>query len=163
MPQKRVSCVDQDSVPAADCNFVSEAGFSGKQVLELWPILSGDVGPTVAPSTTVARRRNHHKRRVSNVPALAGNHSSKVSTTVFSCTCLETNSSHHPVLSQQNPMVSTRLVEILAEEATRTIHTDGREEQSEAVTEHEDSHGLHVEAPCRVDGEVGSSELLDIW
>ena len=35
----RVSLVDQDSVSAADCNSVSGAVFSGKQVLELWPNL----------------------------------------------------------------------------------------------------------------------------
>ena len=42
--QTPVSRVDQDSVSAADCISVSQAGFSGKQVLELWPILFGSVG-----------------------------------------------------------------------------------------------------------------------
>ena len=43
-----VSCVDQDSVSAAGCNSVFRAGFSGKQVLELWPLLIGYVDVTEA-------------------------------------------------------------------------------------------------------------------
>ena len=62
-----VSCMDQDSVLATDCNSVSGAGFSGEQVLELWP----SERPTVA-LPTAARLRNHHKRRLTNVPAHAG-------------------------------------------------------------------------------------------
>ena len=42
-PETSVSCVYWDSKLATVCNSLSRAGFSGKRVLELWPILFGSV------------------------------------------------------------------------------------------------------------------------
>ena len=55
-----------------------------------------------------------------------------------------------------------QLFSCIAEEAIRTIHADGREEDSEAVTEHDIRTWHHVEAPCVVDGELSFAKLLDI-
>ena len=66
-----VSCVVWDAVSAAECIFVFQAGFSGKQVLEFWPILFGAVD-CCASSDKESRRRNHNKRRLTNVPVRAG-------------------------------------------------------------------------------------------
>ena len=104
---------------------------------------------TVVPvSTTVVRLRNHHKRRLTHVPVPAGITRPRPTlpqpySRAFVLKPLP------PTIqsSQQNPMVPTKLLEILAEEAIRTIHADGREEESEAVTEHEDS--LRDGAPRR--------------
>ena len=50
---------------AAPC---SERVFPGEQVLELWPLMSPKRS-TIAPvPTTVAHIRDHHKRRLANVP-----------------------------------------------------------------------------------------------
>ena len=59
------------------------------------------------------------------------NHSSKVSTTVLSCTCPEAFSTYDP---QQNRMVSQQ------KRPSELKHADGREEEPEAVTQHEHSH-----------------------
>ena len=93
----------------------------------------------VAPPTTVARHRNHHKRRLTNVSVLAGitrpklqQHHSRV------CVLMP-----WPLLiqsSEQCPTIPAKPLEILAEEAIRTFRADGREEESEADTAHEDSH-----------------------
>ena len=121
------SCVDQDFVSAADCISVFQARLSGEKVLEL---LMSPKGSVVAPvPTTVARRRNHHKRRLT-VPA--GITRPKLQQPC-SRPCVP------KPLPPQNPLVSTTPVEILAEGAIRTIHADGGEEESETVTEHEDS------------------------
>ena len=96
--------------------------------------------PTVAPvPTTAARRRNHHKRRLTNVPVSAGITRPKLQQPYSRALVLKP---FPPTIlsSQQNPMVSTELLEILAEEAIRTIRGDGRVEEFEAVTKHEDSH-----------------------
>ena len=91
---------------------------------------------TVAPvPTTVARLRHHRKLRLTNVPVLAG----------YTC----------PNLPQSKPRT-------LQKRAIRTIHADGREEDSEAVTEEAIRTWHHVEAPCVVDGELGFAKLLDI-
>ena len=82
---------------------MSGASFSGKQVLETWPInshpglLMSPKRSTVAPPTTVACHRNHHNRRSNIRSSSCRNHSSKASTTVFSCTCFETCSSCEPL------------------------------------------------------------------
>ena len=58
--------------------------------------------------------------------------------------------------------VASAVFSYIAEEAIRTIHADGREEDSEAVTEEAIRTWHHVEAPCVVDGELGFAKLLDI-
>ena len=64
--------------------------------------------------------------------------------------------------THQNPMVPTKPLEILSEEI-RTIHADAREEESEAVTEHEDSHQdvAPRRGACLFDGELRFAKLLD--
>ena len=142
--ETRVSRVDQDSVSAADCISVFAAGFflvnnclsHGQVSTELLMSPKRSVAPV---PTTVARHRNHHKRRLTNVPVLAGFTRLKLQQ---SC-CPACVPKPLPPLTQsslQNPMVPTTSSEILAEEATRTIHADGGEDESETVTEHEDSH-----------------------
>ena len=42
--------------------------------------------------------------------------------------------------SEQSPTIPAKPLEILAEEAIRTVRADGGEEESETDTEHEDSH-----------------------
>ena len=118
---------------------------SGKQVLELWPILfrSVDFFPSVRLLHRFRRQwhttATHHKRRLSNVPILSGITRPKVQQPC-SRECVQ---KPLPPLIQsglQNPMVPTKPLEILVEEATRIVRSDGGEEEPETVTEHEDSH-----------------------
>ena len=165
-----VSCMNQDSVSAADCNSVFGAGFSGKQVLELWPILFGDVvspkRPTVAPiRTTVARLRNHDN--VVEQTFQLQESLVKRTTTVFSCTRPEAHSTCNPV----EPAESDGLNETFGDPGTRGHHNYPRRRQQrrspEAVTEHGDSQ--QDVAPrrgamsCRRRGRVGFSNGLDTW
>ena len=48
---------------------------------------------------------------------------------------------------QQFSLVSPDSLEILTEEAIRTVHADGKEEESHAVTEHEGSHQVVAPRP----------------
>ena len=86
-----VSCVDQGSVSTAECISVSQASFSGKQVLELWSIFFGSVdvseafgscsgSGTPSPSTQASLDKRSSSCR---------NHSSEGATAVFSCMCPE--------------------------------------------------------------------------
>ena len=96
--------------------------------------------PTVAPvPTTTARLRSHHKRRFTNVPIPSGITRQKFQQPYHRTPVLKPIPS--TILStQQSPMVSTKPLEILAAEAIRIVYADGKEEESEAVTEHEGSH-----------------------
>ena len=164
-----LSCATNHCVSCrADNNSVSGASFSGQQVLESWPILfrtvdvceafnccvSDDTGMPSQPSEAPSNTRSSSCR----------NHSSKDATTVFSCTCFEAHSRCNLVKPGKS-VVLNETVEIRAEGAIRTIHADGREEESEAVTEHGNSHqgGHIVQAPCPIDGEVGFCEVSDRW
>ena len=87
----------------------------------------------VAPvPTTVARHCNHHKRRLANVPVLAGIARPKLQQPYSRACVLKPP----PLLIQstlQNPMVSSKLWEILEEESRTTVRADGGEEESETV------------------------------
>ena len=140
----RVSCVDQDSVSAADCNSVSGERVSGKQVLESCMANSPQICSCLRrvqllrPPTTVACLRNHHKRRATLVPAHAGITRPKFQQPYSRLPVLEAIPA--TILSnQQNPLVPVRLVEILAKEGMKTIHAYGKEEEFGAVTERGDS------------------------
>ena len=54
------SCVDQNSVSAADCISVFQAASSDKQVLELWPILFGAVDVSGSDRLLRQFRRQWH-------------------------------------------------------------------------------------------------------
>ena len=114
---------------AADCNSVSRASFSGKQMLELWQIFCGSGNVSEAFGCLLQLRQWHAIAPITSAfqhTFQLPQKSSKASTTVFSCTCFETYASYDPV----EPAKSVGPVKILAEEAIRTIHANGREDES---------------------------------
>ena len=135
-----VSCVDQDSVLATVCNSVSRAGFSGKRVLESWPILfgsvdvsepfgcctdSGDFGTIRQPSQASNAKRCNS----------CGNHSPEVAAAALLCMCPETSASSDAVerAEPDNP--------------------------SEAVGLFGRIVGYSVQASCHVVGKLGFAKL----
>ena len=96
----------------------------------------------VAPiPTTVVRYSIHHKRRLPNVPIPAGILRPKLQQPV----CIQ---KPPPIQSsEQCPTIPAKPLEILAEEAIRTIRADGGKEETEMDTEHEDSHPVAAPRP----------------
>ena len=128
---------------ATVCNSVSRADFSAKRVLESWPILFGSVDVSEAlgccsdpgDSSTI----QHHRRCLPNIPIPAGIPRPKLQQPL-SRVCVLKPLPPLILSTEQGPTIPAKPLEILAEEAIRTIRADGGEEQSETDTEHEDSH-----------------------
>ena len=121
------------------CQRLIASPCSGRNVLVNKCLSCGQFSSEMPVPTTLIRLRNHHKRRFRNVPVLAGITRSMLQQLYFRAVVLKPL----PLTiqsSQQNTMIPPKPLEILSEEAIRTVHADGREEESEAVTEHEDSH-----------------------
>ena len=140
-----VSCVDQDSVSAADCISVFQAFFSLVRKCVCYGQFSSELlmSPkrlAVSPvPTTVERHRNHHKRRLTNVAVPARITSPKLQQPYSRAFVRKPLP---PLLQSrlQNLTVPRKPLEILAGETIRTVQADGGEEESETVTEHEDRH-----------------------
>ena len=116
-----VSCVNQDSLPAADRNSVFGGGFSGKQLLEPWAIPFGDVDVSEAPNCCASSDSDTPSQPSRSVGSqtfqcLWASQVNKFQFTVFSCIRLEKLVPPTIQSSQQNPIVSTKPWEILAEE-----------------------------------------------
>ena len=135
-PPSTVSVID----PPSDAT----ASFSGGQFSS--GMLMSPKRRFGASSTTVACFRNHHQRLSAYVPAPAGITRHKFQQPYYRAPVLKPIPAKI-LSSQQNPLVSTKPAEILAEEAIRTVHAEGREEESEAVTEHGKSRQVVAPRP----------------
>ena len=122
---------------------------------------------TVAPvPTKVARHRNHHKRRLTKVPVLAGITRPNLLIAVVSGACVPEASFHLLIQSNlQNPMVPTKPLEILARRGHQNYPRRWRRGGTPKPLQNTKTvigTWHHVEAPCHVDNELGFATLLGI-